>query len=66
MNRRREDALKRADAATRFARGVEFVAAVILLFLAFYGIGYMALIGDEIQQARIQADRERAVEAMGL
>jgi hypothetical protein len=57
--------IERADGAIRIARIIETIAAGILIFVAFFGLGYFALIGDELQQARIDADRASAVEAFG-
>jgi hypothetical protein len=50
--------LRRADSAVRFSRAIETVAAAILIAVAFYGLGYLALIGPEIQEARM-AEEER-------
>jgi hypothetical protein len=50
--------IRRADSAVRFSRAVETVAAAILIAVAMYGMGYLALIGPEIQEARM-AEEER-------
>lgn len=50
--------IKRADAAVRFSRVIETIAAAILMAAIFYGLGYLSLIGPEIQEARM-AEEER-------
>jgi hypothetical protein len=50
--------IKRADAAVRFSRVVETIAAGVLMAVGSYSCGYLALIGPEIQAARV-AEQER-------
>ena len=55
--------IERADAAMRVQRAIQFVAACVLMFCMFYGLGYLAIVGDELREARINAE---AVKQMGM
>jgi hypothetical protein len=55
--------IERADAAMRVQRVIQFIAACVLMFVAFFGMGYLAIVGQELKEARINAE---AVKQMGM
>ena len=55
--------IERADAAMRVHKVIQFIAACVLMFVAFFGMGCLAIVGQELKEARINAE---AVEKMGM
>jgi len=55
--------IERTDAAMRVQKVLQFIAACVLMFCMFYGLGYLAIVGQELKEARINAE---AVEQMGM
>jgi len=62
MTRRYDDLNARAEAGTKFGEIVATVCAGLLFWLGLYGA---AMVGDYLQQERLEADRAAAVEAFG-
>ena len=60
---RRIDPIERANRAVKIAHQVEFVLICGLMFLAMFGMGYLASIGPEIRAARMAVPVEQVEQA---